>query len=183
MRIIAFTGSYKDLRISAANIFEQKILEYFGEDVEQIKLDEFATLFTGKSFQLQRIGFSSSIKSIAKELTWNGREDPAGKRLLREFGRIWREYYPHTWIKMLEDRLVEPYKLKLYIIIDDLRFSEEAFWVRTKEGKVIKVDNDHTFQFGDNAIRWDYEIRGEKDNIKQLTEESFQQLQFYLFKQ
>jgi len=93
------------------------------------------------------LSFSYDVKRIANEFGWDGQKDDKGRKLLQLIGtEVGREYLPDIWIRYLITRATQQLditaKKKNIIIIDDLRFINEAQWVKDYHaGVIIKVDD------------------------------------------
>ena len=93
------------------------------------------------------MSFAYDVKRIAKEFGWNGDKDDKGRKLLQLIGtEVGREYMPDIWIRYLMMRAQESIditqKEKNVIIIDDLRFNNEAEWLKEYyASSIIKVED------------------------------------------
>lgn len=75
--------------------------------------------------------FAAEIKAIAKSMGWDGVKDDRGRKLLQDIGSAGRAYDPWTWVqKMPTD---QP------IIIDDVRFLNEAEAIKAAGGIVVRI--------------------------------------------
>jgi hypothetical protein len=73
--------------------------------------------------------YAAEIKSIAKAIGWNGEKDARGRKLLQDLGSIGREYDRQCWVDLMPtDRP---------LIIDDLRYINEAAAIRSAGGGII----------------------------------------------
>jgi len=105
------------------------------------------------------LSFAYDVKRIAKEFGWDGQKDEKGRKLLQLIGtEVGREYLSDIWIRYLilrgQQQLDINTKHKNIIIIDDLRFINEAEWIKEYNGgPIIKVsDVDVAPKFGIDHI-------------------------------
>lgn len=75
--------------------------------------------------------FAGEIKTIAKSMGWDGVKDDRGRKLLQQIGSAGRAYDPWTWISKMP--IDQP------IIIDDVRFTNEAEAIRDVGGIVVRI--------------------------------------------
>lgn len=100
--------------------------------------------------------FAAEIKRIAATMGWNGEKDARGRKLLQDLGSIGREYDRQCWAsRMPTDRPV---------IIDDVRFVNEAAAIRSVGGIIIRVERpgltpmDHLSETEQAHITPDYTV-------------------------
>jgi len=76
--------------------------------------------------------FAHEIKRLARYyMSWDGKKDQRGRKLLQDLGMAGRAYYPQLWVSFMPpDRL---------LVIDDVRFLNEAEAIREEGGIVIRV--------------------------------------------
>jgi hypothetical protein len=75
--------------------------------------------------------FAGEIKAIAKTMGWDGQKDDRGRKLVQDIGSAGRAYDPWMWVsKMPTD---QP------IIIDDVRFLNEAEAIKDAGGIVVRI--------------------------------------------
>jgi len=74
----------------------------------------------------QVMPIASSIKSIAREMGWDGNKDAKGRKLLIELGKIGRDYDPDMWIRKLVDNIDTRCGL---VCVDDWRFKNEYEYI------------------------------------------------------
>ena len=88
----------------------------------------------------RHMAMAASIKRLAvKEFGWDGRKDERGRRLLQVLGtEAGRAYDENIWIRKLEQE-IEDTQEDFWVVVDDLRFDNEAVWVRDSGGTVIRV--------------------------------------------
>ena len=97
-----------------------------------------------------RKAFAEPLYWIAKRyMFWDGVKDEKGRKLLQTLGtECGRAYNSNVWVKHMEiyikSRLnmeqVAKYKSPVKIVIDDLRFPNEADFIRDLGGQVIHLD-------------------------------------------
>lgn len=80
----------------------------------------------------RKFSFAAEIKRLAKfYMGWDGEKDERGRKLLQDIGMAGREYDPQLWVSFMPpDRL---------LVIDDVRFLNEAAAIREEGGIVIRV--------------------------------------------
>jgi len=74
----------------------------------------------------QVMPIASSIKSIEREMGWDGNKDAKGRKLLIELGKIGRDYDPDMWIRKLIDNIETRCGL---VCVDDWRFKNEYEYI------------------------------------------------------
>lgn len=76
--------------------------------------------------------FAHEIKRLAGcYMGWDGEKDERGRKLLQDLGMAGRAYDPQLWVSFMPpDRL---------LVIDDVRFLNEAAAIREHGGIVIRV--------------------------------------------
>lgn len=81
--------------------------------------------------------FATPIKHIAaQQFHWNGEKDSRGRKLLQEIGMAGRAYSRDLWIgKLSADR-----GFNESTVIDDVRFMNEATYIRAQGGILIKIE-------------------------------------------
>ncbi len=104
--------------------------------------------------------FAAEIKCIAETMGWNGEKDTRGRKLLQDLGSIGREYDRQCWInRMPTDRPV---------IIDDLRYINEAAAIRAVGGIIIRIicpgltPMDHSSETEQRHIVADYNVTNDE---------------------
>jgi hypothetical protein len=86
--------------------------------------------------------FAAPVKRIAREMGWDGAKDAKGRRLLQLLGtECGRECIgPDVWVDLWRreniDRVPIPFDV---LIIDDVRFLNEAAMIRELDGPVYEV--------------------------------------------
>jgi deoxynucleotide monophosphate kinase-like protein len=102
---------------------------------------------------------------------------PYGKQrsLLQKWGSEFRRAEnPFYWINALEQMIVE--RKPQIVIIDDLRFPNEFFWVHSLGGTVVKVDRpdyksdipQHISETALDGYEFDYTITSQEGQVDQL---------------
>jgi hypothetical protein len=88
-----------------------------------------------------RDAFAWDIKLIARDaFGWDQKKDEPGRRLLQAIGtEAGRAYDPDIWIRRLDRRLRHPGPPIDITIIEDVRFTNEAEWIRSSGGSVWRV--------------------------------------------
>jgi hypothetical protein len=115
-------------------------------------------------------GFSKEQRELKEEVDprWGISPRWADQQLGTEFGR---NIDPDIWVKRLWERIEEykdldPFKIST-VIVSDLRFRNEAEFIRSKDGLLIYVYGHDYFEHGDphqseNDLKgwedWDYKI-------------------------
>jgi hypothetical protein len=75
--------------------------------------------------------FASEIKSIATRMGWDGQKDDRGRKLLQDIGSAGRAYDPWMWVFKMPTE--HP------IIIDDVRFLNEADAIKDVGGIIVRI--------------------------------------------
>lgn len=104
--------------------------------------------------------FAAEIKRIAATMGWNGEKDARGRKLLQDLGSIGREYDRQCWVsRMPTDRPV---------IIDDVRYINEAAAIRSVGGIIIRIKRhgltvmDHSSETEQQHIVADYKVTNDE---------------------
>lgn len=92
------------------------------------------------------LSFADPIKAMAvKEFGWDGNKDDKGRILLQRLGtECGRAYNPELWVERLAQKIEEieawknPRVDRLYVI-DDVRFSNEAEFIKKQGGYIIRI--------------------------------------------
>ena len=98
--------------------------------------------FLVKEYGFEQYAFADALKRMAEvDFGWDGKKDDRGRRLLQVLGtEAGREYDPDIWVKKLEwdifGRQVPPFPL---VVISDVRFENEAAFIRRRGGDVIRI--------------------------------------------
>lgn len=109
-------------------------------------------------FHYKRFSFADPIKNLAYEyFGWDGEKGVRGRRLLQVLGtEAGRNYDPDIWVKKLRhmildyDRDQALFMEDTKIIIDDVRFDNEAGLVHELGGKVIRLEG--ASYYGDHDL-------------------------------
>ena len=93
-------------------------------------------------YDFKRVSFAHALKRIAvNEFGWDGKKDGGGRKLLQKIGEVARDYLPNIWIEKLEESLFDVGGD--FVVIDDCRYVNEAEWVRSEGGFLVRIDR-HT---------------------------------------
>ena len=98
------------------------------------------------------VPFAKPLKTTAYEMGWNGKKDKKGRKLLQLLGtEVGRNLIdPDIWVKkwkrnvdlIIADR-VEHGNSPALILCDDIRFNNEAKYVKDNFGYIIKLTSRH----------------------------------------
>lgn len=110
-RIVAFMGIAGSGKTTAANWFSKHYWLY------------------------KRFSFAAAVKGIALTMGWNGEKDEKGRQLLQDIGMAGRRYNKDIWVSKLAKHLEDA----KYLVIDDVRFQNEADAIRANGGIVLRV--------------------------------------------
>lgn len=91
------------------------------------------------------LNFAAQVKNIARDcFGWDGIKDEKGRRLLQIIGtEAGRAYNPDIWVEDMRKRAKICKDLGyLNIIIDDLRFDNEADFIHSLGGYIILIKRD-----------------------------------------
>lgn len=110
--------------------------------------------------------FAAEIKRIAATMGWNGEKDTRGRKLLQDLGSIGREYDRQCWVsRMPTDRAV---------IIDDVRYINEAAAIRSVCGIIIRIERpgltpmNHSSETEQRNIVADYTLINDQELEEEL---------------
>ena len=89
--------------------------------------------------------FAYRLKRIAREMGWNGEKDEKGRRLLQLLGtEVGRDCIgENVWVNLWQEEYRETRMINNYVslfLIDDLRFQNEAAFVKSKNGIIVKIE-------------------------------------------
>jgi len=117
---------------------------------------------------IYNLSFAKKLKELARSLGWDGRKDEPGRKLLQDLGAVIRTYNEDYFVDYLQGELE---KLKqeepelTRFAITDVRFANEAAWVKSKGGVVIRVwgkdeitDDIHISETALDDYEFDYKI-------------------------
>jgi len=153
MKIIAFTGKYQSGKTTCANFIQNTI----------------------------KLSFAKPVKDIAKrQFGWDGQKDDRGRKLLQLIGTdVGREYNPNIWVEKMEQEFEnKEYWHTNIIIIDDLRFNNEAELIKKWEGIIIEIirpgynGDNHKSEQGIDKIFINYTIEND-GTIEELKNKVF----------
>lgn len=86
----------------------------------------------------RRIGFSDAIMSVAKRVGWSGEKDQKGRQFLIDLGLGVREHVAgDAWIQAIEQAVDVDDR---HVVITGVRYPEEADWIRSRGGYLVRVD-------------------------------------------
>jgi hypothetical protein len=94
-----------------------------------------ATWFMRCNPQYKPFSFAAEVKAIALLMGWDGKKDKKGRQLLQDIGMAGRRYDQDIWVSKLQKRL----ETTEYLVIDDVRFQNEADAIRANGGIVLRV--------------------------------------------
>lgn len=84
-----------------------------------------------------RVAFADALKQVAKELGWNGEKDDHGRWMLQQLGQSVREHIdPLAWVQAAAKTVTE---IGGPVVITDCRYRNEADWVRSAGGRIVRV--------------------------------------------
>lgn len=88
-----------------------------------------------------KYSFADELKRIAKdEFGWDGLKDEKGRRLLQVLGtEAGRAYNENLWVERMQYRLSQAKVAGKNIVIDDVRFNNEAQLIQDMGGFVIEL--------------------------------------------
>jgi len=66
------------------------------------------------------------LKHYAREIGWNGLKDARGRKLLQDFGTVFRDYDPYVWVRQSLTEWVITYRDYTLFIADDIRYPNEV---------------------------------------------------------
>lgn len=82
------------------------------------------------------IALADKVKEIARDLFgWDGKKDEKGRNLLIAIGMLGRQIDPDVWIKYAMEKI----KTGEHVVIPDIRFKNEASWIKAHKGVLIRV--------------------------------------------
>jgi hypothetical protein len=143
--------------------------------------DTAAEVFFRAGFD--RVAFADPIKMLAvQHFGWNGVKDERGRKLLQDIGMAGRAYDPDNWIRHMRWR--NPIRYGKPAIITDVRFENEAQWIRRQGGKLVKIVRpdipvlQHLSETEQKSIACHYEVvnAGTVQDLHTLVEELIAQL-------
>ena len=90
------------------------------------------------SYGYARYAFADRVKNLAWRFDWDGNKDERGRALLQNIGMAGRQYDPAIWIKYVE-LMIEAGEDSRLIVFTDVRFQNEADYVRGKGGIIVRI--------------------------------------------
>lgn len=131
----------------------------------------------------QRAAFADPIKTIAvQHYGWDGVKDERGRKLLQDLGMAGREFDREVWIRHM--RWSNPIRYGKPCVITDVRFENEAQWIRRQGGKLVRIIRadipviQHVSETEQKSIACHYEIvnNGTVQDLHTLIEDLIIQL-------
>ena len=110
--------------------------------------------------------FAAEIKRIAATMGWNGEKDSRGRKLLQDLGSIGREYDRQCWVSRMPTGRA--------VIIDDVRYINEAAAIRSVGGIIIRIERpgltpmDHSSETEQRDIVADYTLINDQELEEKL---------------
>jgi hypothetical protein len=110
-----------------------------------------------------RYAFADRVKILAWGFGWDGNKDERGRALLQNIGMAGRQYDPAAWIKYVE-LMIEHETDPGLIVFTDVRFQNEADYVRNKGGIIVRIvrpgqsAENHESELNQSAVAADIEI-------------------------
>lgn len=144
-----------------------------------------------------KLSFATPVKQIAKSFGWDGKKDERGRRLLQRIGtEVGRDYNPQIWVQMMAQRIKDIedcnklYMAETCVVIDDVRFSNEAEFVKYMDGFIIRLKGQNYYS-GDNLSNhpserdldpslidydWTFKSYGDKDLFQKAFEKKIKEV-------
>ncbi len=97
--------------------------------------------WAGSEVEVHEVGFADGVKDEARQsYGWSGEKDVRGRTLLQRIGMNRRREDPEYWVKRLGKKLVaSPARGHVYFVTD-VRFENEAKWVKDIGGLMWRVN-------------------------------------------
>jgi dephospho-CoA kinase len=89
-----------------------------------------------------RVAFADRLKDLAINFGWNGQKDDRGRKLLQDLGMAARAYNEQFWINSAAAKIRQMeswWKVKPKCVWTDIRFENEAEFVRNRGGIIIRI--------------------------------------------
>ncbi|CAB4136062.1 hypothetical protein UFOVP917_34 [uncultured Caudovirales phage] len=89
-----------------------------------------------------RVAFADRLKDLAINFGWNGQKDDRGRKLLQDLGMAARAYNDQFWINSAAAKIRQMeswWKVKPKCVWTDIRFENEAEFVRNRGGIIIRI--------------------------------------------
>ena len=83
-----------------------------------------------------KCAFAGHLKNLAYEFGWDGQKNERGRTLLQDLGMAARKYNANFWIEQIRNW---PSWKNVPIVFTDVRFQNEADFVRSKGGIVVRI--------------------------------------------
>lgn len=112
--------------------------------------------------------FAYRLKKIARMMGWDGKKDKRGRKLLQMLGtECGRAYDSDLWVKLWDEDVKENYPGEDMVIVDDIRFRNEAEHIMGRGGMLIRMDRSSVAYKGDGwthaseQLDWAYSTMSE----------------------
>lgn len=97
----------------------------------------------------KRVAFADALKEVARGIGWDGEKDDHGRWLLQQLGQQVREHIAEdAWVQAVAKSIQEMRSLSGFrptcVVLTDCRYQNEAQWVRSVGGKVVRVSRPNT---------------------------------------
>lgn len=112
------------------------------------------------SLGYNRVAFADELKFCAHQFGWRGEKDERGRALLQDLGMAARRHDPYHWIAYVE----KWHSRKEYVVYTDVRFQNEADYVRGKGGIIVRIvrpgqiAEKHESELNQSAVAADIEV-------------------------
>jgi hypothetical protein len=73
------------------------------------------------------------------------------RQFLQKVGVAMRDIYPDVWVNLLEEDLENIYP-EYDVVIADVRFDNEAAWIKKRKGKIILVERENSTGYVPNHV-------------------------------
>jgi hypothetical protein len=100
--------------------------------------DTAANAVFNSELRYTRQAFADAVKAIARTVGWDGEKDLRGRTLLQDIGMCVRDYDKDAWVKLVE-QLLPTAAAKEHVLWTDVRFGNEADFIRKRGGIIIEV--------------------------------------------
>jgi hypothetical protein len=129
----------------------------------------------------EQLSFAHRLKKDALLMGWDGEKNPVGRFALQKYGEIMRSKDIDYWIDALGRANPDMLSNHKVYIITDVRYKNEAEWVRKNEGVLIRVERisfkmidpeyEHISEKDlDKWTDWDWLIKADEGDFKELWE-------------
>lgn len=106
----------------------------------------------------KKLSFATPLKEIAKAFGCSGEEDDRNRELYQKLGTdVGRWYDKDIWVKKMAQRILDieeasiAYQDQTMIVIDDVRFDNEAMLIKKLDGFVIELKGSGYYKSGSLA--------------------------------